>query len=357
MSNLSTIFFKKLKDMSIRLGMKAEDILLIMSMESGLNSSAGNWMASGLIGATTATLKGAGFSGDHKDFAKIDAADQLDYIEKIIKGQIGMNGGKPFKSAAHYYCCNFLPVALQRADIQAGDPDAIIAQKDTVVSHNNPKIVSPQFERKIYEQNPALDADKDGKITFGDLQTLLKKKSETKMYQDALKAYKLANSLSASDNKIEPIKSDNNVLKKQVDTNNFGDMMSKLIKDFSKAAEDVKSSKIIIHNSDHLCAIEFAKVASLGLYEEFGITSDIHSDKIHGTELVLTKQINSHQKIAIEHFMNLISKSFYRQTKRLGFEKNASKVIISGKILLPELSDLSVNAASRSFILKVAGKK
>jgi hypothetical protein len=340
MSKLSNKFFIKLKEICEKVSMKPEDVLLIMSSESGLNPAAGNHIASGLIAATTQTLSAAGFTGSHKEFAKLQDFEQLNYVEKILEGQKKMNGGKPFSSAAQYYCSNFLPSLLSRKDIQAGDSNAILVDKNAVTSHIPGQ--SAKYERLVYQQNPGLDEDKDGKITFGDLERILDHKKKSKLYQDALKAYYMATNSNVSDN--ESIKSDNKDASKEI-----GALMNQILTDFPKSA-----TKIIINHNDSHCAVEFSKIASLALYEEFNLASSIHSDRLHCTELSFNKALKPTQKQAVALLLETIEKHFNKTLKKSGFTSVSFK-ISTGSPYASELTEHSIDSMGRLFALKVLG--
>src|ERR1700688_1273854 len=107
-------FYQKLLEVSNDVQMKPEDLLNVMAVESGIDPTAHNMggNASGLLQFMPSTLKNLGFQGTHGDFRQLSAVDQLDYVKKLILGNMRYNGG-PFRSAAQYYVANFLPVALK----------------------------------------------------------------------------------------------------------------------------------------------------------------------------------------------------------------------------------------------------
>ena len=109
-------FWEKLTKISESVGLKPEDLLAVMSFESGLSPAAHNRNgdASGLIQFMPDTLKGLGYKGDHNSFRQLDATDQLDYVDKYVHNQAAFSGGS-FKSAAQYYVANLWPVATYGA--------------------------------------------------------------------------------------------------------------------------------------------------------------------------------------------------------------------------------------------------
>jgi Transglycosylase SLT domain len=185
MANLGDGFYKKLIQMSAELGMKPEDILNVMALESGINPSAHNknGNASGLVQFMPNTLKNLGFKGSHSDLRNLSGEQQLDWVKKLIQGMMQINGG-PFKSAAQYYVGNFLPAALKIPGVKAEDPKTIICAKNPTVPHIPG--VSAKFEALCYKQNPVLDVDKDGNISYGDIQTILNRVANSKNFKNAL---------------------------------------------------------------------------------------------------------------------------------------------------------------------------
>jgi len=186
---LDSDFYKKLIQVSQNVGMKPEDILKVMASESGLNPSSYNkdGGASGLIQFMPSTMKSVGYSGDPKKFKDLQAAEQLDYVEKFIKNQMKINGG-PFKSAEQYYVGNFLPAALKIPGIKNNDLSTIIVAENPTSPHIPG--VSIANEAMYYKHNKGLDVDKDGAITLGDLKKKLDQKEKDSAYIKALKELK-----------------------------------------------------------------------------------------------------------------------------------------------------------------------
>lgn len=173
---LSPTFIKKLDQVSERLGMNPRDLLLVMYMESGVSAGAINphGNATGLIQFMPQTLKGLGLSKDQiKNFHNTSAEDQLDLVEKYIKGK-----GRQFKSATEYYVANFFPASLSRwtGSSPIENRNVVVAARDA----KNPN------ERAAYEGNQVLDANKDGKITVGDLMKVLSNVGNSSGYKAML---------------------------------------------------------------------------------------------------------------------------------------------------------------------------
>ena len=93
------------------------------------------------------------------------------------------NGG-PFTSAAQYYVANFLPVSLKLPGIRNGDPNTVIVAKNP--DHAHLPGISTKLESIYYNANTALDADKNGEITFGDIQSVLSRAAGGKNFRSAI---------------------------------------------------------------------------------------------------------------------------------------------------------------------------
>lgn len=167
--------------------MKPEDLLLIMKLESGISPTAHNpaGNASGLIQFMPSTLKNMGYTDGHEKFRTLDAVQQLDYVKAYIEQNMKMNGG-PFKSAARCYVSIFFPVALGLPGVQREDMSTPIVSADG--SQPKYKSVSPSFVAKAYSQNKGLDTDKDGIITYGDLDRKLSGLKNNKDYVQAVQS-------------------------------------------------------------------------------------------------------------------------------------------------------------------------
>jgi hypothetical protein len=178
-------FYIKLAQMSNSLGLKPEDVLAIMQLESGLNPQVPS-KAVGLTQFLPSSLRGVGFRGSPDDFRQLSGEEQLPYIERYFRTQLSLNGG-PFKSAAQMYVANLWPLALSYPDVKANNPNAII-----ISSHPEPnphRTVSIDFEIKAYYANRGLDLDQDGKITLGDLEKFLNKVKTYANYKQKLSEF------------------------------------------------------------------------------------------------------------------------------------------------------------------------
>jgi hypothetical protein len=166
-SHLSDRFFADLAALGARRGSDPSIFLTVWCVESGLNPSAINSIgARGLNQMLPSTLVALGAPAD---FEKLSGEAQLPWIEKLIASGEHRNHG-PFDSVARYYHANFFPLTMTRGNT----PDTIVVARDAT----DPR------ERDAYNANPALDADGDGKVTLGDLATILDR-TRTNKCQDA----------------------------------------------------------------------------------------------------------------------------------------------------------------------------
>src|SRR5277367_747460 len=131
-ANLGPNFYPKLVQISSELRMKPEDLLAVMTSESGLNPSAyeAKYKGSGLIAFMPATLKRLGYKGTWEDFIQLNGEQQLDWVKKFVEDKKSLMGGKPFTSAGQYYTANLWPIALRLPGVQSGNPNTKILESD-----------------------------------------------------------------------------------------------------------------------------------------------------------------------------------------------------------------------------------
>jgi peptidoglycan L-alanyl-D-glutamate endopeptidase CwlK len=168
-------FFKKLVSVASSIGVPPEDMLLVMTNESGLNPAAhnANGNASGLIQFMPDTLKRMKFKGTHEDVRAMNAAQQLDLVAQFYRPYKGK-----LKNATDLYIATFLPVFLGKRD-----PGTVLARKD------NPRIMwGDVTEARVYKDNKSLDFDKDGVITYGDMTSVVNARMGSREYLAAVDA-------------------------------------------------------------------------------------------------------------------------------------------------------------------------
>lgn len=136
-------FMDGLKKVASNLGVNADDMLKVMTKESGLNPAAVNRYsnATGLIQFMPSTARGLGTTVE--ELRNMSGVEQLKYIELYYK-RLGI---KPGMDVGDIYILNFYPAAINKPR------DYVIASTGS----------------KIYSQNAGLDVNKDGKITVQDV--------------------------------------------------------------------------------------------------------------------------------------------------------------------------------------------
>jgi hypothetical protein len=142
----SSEFRTELEAMASRLGMDANAIAGVMSLESGFNPAIQNPLSSatGLIQFMPKTAVGLGTTVEA--LKQMSDVEQLVFVEKYYRqfaGKINTRGD--------YYIAVFMP-----GFVNAHDTD-MIALKGS----------------KVYDQNAVLDGDKDGRLTVGDVRKKL----------------------------------------------------------------------------------------------------------------------------------------------------------------------------------------
>ena len=136
-------FMEGLKKVASNLGVNADDMLKVMTKESGLNPAAVNRYsnATGLIQFMPSTARGLGTTVE--ELRDMSGVEQLKYIELYYK-RLGIKAGM---DVGDIYILNFYPAAINKPR------DYVIASSGS----------------KIYSQNAGLDVNKDGKITVQDV--------------------------------------------------------------------------------------------------------------------------------------------------------------------------------------------
>ena len=136
-------FMDGLKKVASNLGVNADDMLKVMTKESGLNPAAVNRHsnATGLIQFMPSTARGLGTTVE--ELRNMSGVEQLKYIELYYK-RLGIKSGM---DVGDIYILNFYPAAINKPR------DYVIASSGS----------------KIYSQNAGLDVNKDGKITVQDV--------------------------------------------------------------------------------------------------------------------------------------------------------------------------------------------
>lgn len=181
---LSPEFYKSLIQMTNELSINPEHLLLIMTMESGLNPNTppNAYGAEGLVQFMRPTLRAYKYDPKNhqgRRFNQLSGEEQIPYIKKHLQQLIQYNGG-PFKTVTQMYIGNFWPAALKKAGVKSLNPNTVIVEKNP--KQQNYKGVSQKFEDAAYDANKGLDRDKDLKITYKDLDDMLESKKKDPRY-------------------------------------------------------------------------------------------------------------------------------------------------------------------------------
>lgn len=283
--NLTQEFFVKLKTICASIGVKPEDLITIMSMESDLDPAAHNknGNAVGLIQFMPPTLKGVGYTGDYQDFQKLDAISQLDYVQRYYSA---------FKyhpkNYVELYIINFFARSIYNPGVQEGNPDAIIVASDS----------AKQDERNAYNANQVLDANKDGKITYGDLKQLLDGVRSRSSYKQAISAL----NSSGSEDKLGDLDSgDEDKVQKSENVEDLNKQVDFLISQFKALGYDqVLMNKI---GDKHIPGWN----ESYNLLDEFPQLEGSASDRAATAAKILCE----HSEIKGAHCWDWINKVYY----------------------------------------------
>ncbi len=300
---LTPAFYTKLLQVASDVQMKPEDILNIMTSESGIDPSrpAPDGDGSGLLQFQHDTLRGLGFTGTQAEFRQLSAEDQLDYVRKLIAMRTRVNG-KPFTSAAHYYVANWLPAALKIPGIQSEDPNTVIVAKHPDYPHIPGHSI--QEEAKWYKDNPSLDFDHDGAITYGDIQKVTQATTKNPIFQSAVAQMKNVTGYSPSNINTPPTNQTNI---------NIDDLFAKYLAALSSnqshyiKKESMKQLLphdylIKIQAEDTTNAIELARILCNAIDEELYSDAYIHSN---GNSVEIQTTITGSKSLCTEALVQL----------------------------------------------------
>ncbi len=382
MVNLGNNFYPKLIQVSSELGMKPEDLLLVMVSESGINPSAKEpkFGGGGLLGFMPDTLKSLKFSGTSDDFLKLSGEEQLDWVKKLVKGFEGMNGG-PFTSAAQYYVGNFFPVALKLPGIRAGDPSTVFLEENPQIVRNKKTnkayskkyfdiglFVSPSLERNAYKENPLFHGPTKGAITYGDMINQINKNKNSPIYIKAISDMKKATnytpsqesspkSFSKEPKSVEPKSVDNKSVSKSP---SFLDKLKEIFKTLLATDSEkllykkyLPKNNILIKINSHRFddQVEFANILCTGLDEALLSNSFIHTD---GNDVEVECNIHGPQKEcfkAVAEVSNYLLPLFKQATHKI-YEIDINLEYLNKKSNLKPINIKVAESSHRKFLLK-----
>jgi len=372
-NNLGDNFYKKLLEVSNSVGMKPEDILNVMSLESGMNASAYNEKghASGIVQIIPSTLRQLGYTGNIDDFRKTTGVAQLEYVQKLIENGMKANGG-PFKSVTQYYVSHFLPVASSLAGVRREDPNTIIISKNPDKPHLPG--VNINTEAKYYNANSGLDVDHDGNITYGDLQASLSHVASSKVYKQALQqleaetGYKSNEPLDKYVKKYDKAISNTPITSNTPATSNTSthsfikDIIEKYLgvvissekqnKKLYKNFLPINSILINVNSSDFTDSVEFSRILCSVLDEELFCKAFTYTD---GNNIEVQCNIVGPK----EDCLNLINKltsatvdMFKIATEKVGGIDINTSINVDKKSSYKEITLTSAESNYRKFLLK-----
>lgn len=354
---LDSKFWDKLSQISSSVGMNPEDLMAVMYYESGLDPTAHNknGNASGLIQFMPDTLNGMGFTGSHKDFRQLDATKQLDYVRKYVTDKAKFNGGG-FKSATQYYVANLWPIALKLPGVQREDPNTIIIEANP--TYKKYPQVSIKQEHDAYEDNAGLDVNKDGKITYGDLQAVMAGVKKSSGYRQAVQALHSGNNFVAG-NAAEP---------KQTAKPNFLDninnLLDKLMSAVAKESSDeltkrAQYKKLPLNNfviqvqaNELIDSLEFARVLCTALDEECQAKTSIFTDRKNVQVLCGINGPAQTCKNAVTELCRAMEDAFKTATMTVGTISIKTSILANDKPSYQELDIKLAQSAYRQFHLK-----
>lgn len=362
MSNLGSNFYPKLVQMTSELGMKPEDLLVIMVSESGLDSSAHekNHGASGLVQFMPFVLPAVGWKGTPEEFREISGEEQLDYIKNLIKINMNLNGG-PFTSAAQYYVANFWPVALKLPGIRNNDPETVFIEEDPETVEENGQTYSkkyfdvgikipPSMESNAYKVNKLFHGSTPGAITFEDMIKQVDKIKQNPIYLKALSDMKK----STSEIKPEELNEESGNQKDGPESSNDGldNVLDTYLKEVSssnkKLYRKLLTNNIItiqVKGTNDINSIEFSRILCATLDEVLLSKSFTHKSC---NNVEVECNINGPRDICIssvKEISSLVKESFMNDLIKINF-------LVDKKSSYKEISLKEADMNYRKFILK-----
>lgn len=332
-------FFQKLIEVCGRLNIKPADLLLVMFLESGVDSSKKNQAGSGAVGLIQfmpATLKSMGLDEDTiRNFDRISPEKQLDYVEKYIRGAMNRIG-KPFTSATQYYHANIFPLTLSR---WSGDDPR--QNKNVVVFSGKSK---DRRERAAYKYNGKyFDVDGKGYVSVGDLSNKLQILKKTQEFRNIISQMINSTQYNPTKSKSYPEQGTDKMVNK-IDT---------LIQNFMGQFKAAQNSYLISVNStgDLPCTLEFSRILCLALKENLDAKTNIYNEN-NDTEI--SCQIKLDKKSGfdkIKKIADIVIKDFENATQKLGV-KYFTTCMADCESLLPEIDIKTAEINFRKFHFK-----
>ncbi len=370
-ANLGNNFYPKLVRMCRELGMRPEDLISVMISESGMNPSAHNpgGGASGLIQFMPFVLKGLGFPGSPDDFRKLSGEQQLPWIKKLIKGNMALQGGKPFTSGGQYYVSNLWPVALKLPGVKKGDPNTVILEKNPEGVRVGEALLSKKYlnvgskisvrsEQSAYDGNPIFDKEKKGYITLGDLNRQVNQNKHNPIYRKTLLSMNEATGYTPEKTNQQPPS-----MLAHTDTSSMEGILNKYVQMLSATAgvsikrlykKALQNNDILIQikSSDYTSAIEFSRILCSALDEDLLSTSYTHTD---GRDVEVECSIPGPEKecfAAVQQMSETVAEVFKDATSKIGGITVNISCLMNKKSSYHPISLKNAGTNYRTFLLK-----
>jgi hypothetical protein len=361
--NLGPNFYPKLVEMTTALKMKPEDLISVMMSESGMNPAAHNpGGASGLIQFMPSTLKAVGYPGTPAQFRELSGEDQLPWIQKLIKGHMQYQGGRPFTSGGQYYVANLWPVALKLPGVKNGDPNTVILEKTPQSEGGYSKKyldigskISASNESSAYNANPLFDKEKKGYITLGDLNRQVGLNRNTTTYKQTLASMERATGYQpGTQNHAPPSMMAQNDNSLEGILNKFVEMLSAAtsLKKLYKTALPNHDILIKIAAPDYTSAVEFSRVLCSALDEDLLATTFPYTD---GQEVEVEVSIPGPSKecfAAVQQMTNAVAETFQDATAKIGRISIKTNCLMNKKSSYQPISLRTAGTNYRKFLLK-----
>ena len=365
--NLGANFFPSLIEMTKEVGMKPEDLISVMTSESGMNPAAHNakYNAAGLIQFMPDTLRAVGFPGSPEQFRRLSGEEQLPWIKKYIKSHMGLQDGKPFTSGGQYYTANFWPVALKLPGVKRGDPSTVFVEKNPAAENGFSKKyldigfkIPASSERAAYNANPLFDKEKKGYITLGDMNRQVEQNKKTSIYRQNVLAmnhqtgYEPGAATKAPDSMVA-----------QNDNGSMEGILDQYVKLLAASPEtslkrlykkNLPNQDILIQIAapDYTSAIEFARVLCCALDEDLQASAYPHTD---GQEVEIECSIPGPEKecfAAVQQMANVLAEVFGDATVKIGGITVKTTCLINKKSSYQPISLKTAGTHYRKFLLK-----
>ena len=327
-------FFVGLKNMCGRLGCDPRDMLALMHLEAGLdpNITRPHHGARGLNQMIPSVLKGKaiGWQGTIDEYGNLSAAQQLPWIEKYFRSIMNTYKTGPLNSLTLLYLANFWPASLKNPAIQEHNPNAIVLSKD-------------KYPRE-YEENKGLDVNKDGVITYNDIDKIISSHQRSVANSDV---YARMDKATGTQNFGAPEEKSNDTFLARVE---------KMLDGFLSSASTNHNFTIFVRSDDFPSKLEYASILKSAIEEELQSKANVHTD---GSDVEVVCTINADEEKAADALKQLcfaISDVFEYATKKIGGVKTQT-IVVQGQPCYQELDINLSDINHRKFLMKFNEKR